>query len=161
MHNRCYSPRNRDWARYGGRGITVCAAWNSVEQFLVDMGHPPATGGLSIDRIDNDGNYEPGNCRWATQEESNDNTCRNKFVEWQGKSQTIKEWAKELDMEPRRISERLNRGWTVERTLTTKSPKGYEQGRGDAVERAKKLWAVNGRRYRGLGPVAKTAKKTK
>ena len=145
MQNRCNNPASADWPRYGGRGIKVCQEWNDLHQFLIDMGHPPE--GMTIERIDNDGNYEPGNCRWATRAEQNDNTCRNAFVTWQGRTQTIKEWAKELDMEPRRISERLKRGWSVERALTTSSPKKFEEGRQQAIDRAKALWRTRGKVY--------------
>ncbi len=73
MRNRCYSVDHRDYPRWGGRGIRVCATWQrSFETFFADMGPRPGRG-YSLDRIDNDGDYEPDNCRWATQAEQNAN----------------------------------------------------------------------------------------
>jgi hypothetical protein len=67
LRQRCSNPESTNYANYGGRGITVCERWLAFENFYADMGDPPP--GLSIDRIDNDGNYEPGNCQWATASE--------------------------------------------------------------------------------------------
>ena len=146
MHSRCYNPTSASFIHYGGRGIQVCNRWNNVVNFLEDMGHPPQ--GMSIDRINNDGNYTPENCRWATQEEQNSNTSRNRYVTWRGREQTIKAWAMELDLNPKSISERLNRGWTVERALTTPTPRKYEEGRRLHIESNRLQWVKNGRRYR-------------
>ena len=145
MHRRCNNPSDANYQHYGGRGIAICERWNSIHAFLEDMGHPPAD--HSIGRIDNDGNYEPTNCRWETQEQQNENTRRNRYVTWQGRSMTIKAWAKELDIDPRRIPDRLRRGWSVERTMTTPCPKGYEQGRADHLAACSASWAANGARY--------------
>jgi hypothetical protein len=74
MIQRCYNPKHRAYKWYGGRGITVCDRWrNSFYKFVMDVGFKPNVSGFSLDRINNDGNYEPGNCRWATHIEQNHN----------------------------------------------------------------------------------------
>ena len=97
MKSRCLNPNCPEWARYGGRGITICQAWiASFEAFLADMGERPD--GTSIDRIDNDGNYEPGNCRWATNREQHGNQNRSVILSRNGKSQCARAWEQELGL---------------------------------------------------------------
>ena len=87
MRARCGNPRNHAWADYGGRGITVCERWSSYEAFLADMGEAPE--GLTIDRIDNDGPYGPGNCRWASRKTQTRNTRLTKFITLCGRRMPI------------------------------------------------------------------------
>lgn len=75
--NRCFNPNNKDYIHYGARGITMCERWSKFENFLADMGEKPK--GMSLDRIDNNGNYEPGNCRWATYSQQNSNQRRRRM----------------------------------------------------------------------------------
>lgn len=114
---RCYNPRQRAWPDYGGRGITMCDDWrNSFEAFLRDMG--PCPEGHSIDRIDVNGNYEPGNCRWAPDEIQANNKTNNRILELNGERHTVQEWARIKGVPRERINARLKRGWTVADALT-------------------------------------------
>lgn len=118
MIQRCYNPKNVTWNRYGGRGITVCARWrNSFEAFLSDMGYRPSTR-HSIERLDNNGHYDPGNCKWATIKEQARNTSKAIRVEFNGRTQCISEWAEQVGISKRTIWNRLRSGWSVERALT-------------------------------------------
>ena len=111
MHARC-----RDHPHYGGRGIRVCSAWSSFEQFLADMGTPSP--GLSIDRIDNNGNYEPSNCRWATKREQANNTRGNRMECGFGRELTLAEWARELGVTYEALRGQLRRGRSVEQAAS-------------------------------------------
>lgn len=98
MVGRCYRPSQSCYERYGGRGIRVCDRWrDSFAAFLEDMG-PRPTALHTLDRTDNDGDYAPGNCRWATREEQGANTRRTIRITWRGKTQTLVEWARETGL---------------------------------------------------------------
>src|SRR5450631_4281635 len=93
MKTRCLSPGNKDYWKYGGRGIMVCSRWlSSFYSFVEDMGECPSPM-HSIDRINNDGNYESGNCRWATPKEQASNRRNNRIINVRGESHTIEDWA--------------------------------------------------------------------
>lgn len=94
MRWRCTNKARADYPNYGGRGITICARWSEFANFLSDMG--PAPSGLTIDRIDTNGNYEPSNCRWATPKTQANNRRRNRVLQWNGLSMTVSQWAESI-----------------------------------------------------------------
>lgn len=112
---RCTNPKHKNWSDYGGRGIKLCAEWRRFERFRDDMGQPPA--GATIERRDNDGNYQPGNCYWATRKAQARNTRRSAVVTYGGRSQTIAAWAEELGVSEWRLYSRRRMGWSDERIL--------------------------------------------
>ena len=117
MKARCQNPNNHKYPIYGGRGITVCDNWQTFAGFYADMGDCPE--GHSIDRIDNDGNYEPGNCRWATVEQQMSNQSTNRMLTLDGKTQTLAQWARDTGIQQLTISRRIDvSGWSVEKALT-------------------------------------------
>lgn len=120
INQRCGNPNHSHYAYYGGRAITVCKEWqDSYESFLAYVGRRPSPK-HELDRYpNNDGNYEPGNVRWATKTEQMNNRRTNHFIEWNGERRTIAEWSRTVGVPFARISTRLKRGWSVERTLTT------------------------------------------
>lgn len=115
MFQRCYNEHTEAYQNYGGRGIKVCKEWNSLSNFLKDMG--PRPHGMSIDRIDVDGNYCPENCRWADKSTQANNKTNNVFIEFNGLSLSLAQWGKLLDVNSSTISRRLNKGWSVEKVL--------------------------------------------
>lgn len=118
MVQRCLNPSDKRYARYGGRGITVSERWrDSFEAFLADMGPRPSAS-HSIDRIDNDRGYEPGNCRWATPQQQRQNRSDNHYIVAHGQRRTITEWAVLAGLATRSIRVRLQNGWTPERAVT-------------------------------------------
>jgi hypothetical protein len=116
MKNRCNNPKNQAYKNYGGRGITYQASWEKFENFYEDMKESYADN-LTIERIDNNGNYTKDNCCWATKAEQNLNTRHNKFIEHQGKTQALSQWATDYNMSLKLLSKRLINGWDFEDAL--------------------------------------------
>jgi hypothetical protein len=144
---RCYLPDSQSYEYYGARGICVCQEWMDFQAFYSFWGDPPFEG-ATIGRINNDGNYEPSNCEWQSQEQQNNNTRRSRLVTWNGKTQSIRDWAREYNIGTRRLNERvIKRGWTMERALNTHCPKGFEGELEERRRRNKEIWAVKGQLY--------------
>lgn len=119
MMRRCYNPKTKHYDRYGGRGISVCEEWHTFNNFALWSesigGRPPGT---SLDRIDNDGNYAPSNCRWADLKTQHRNTSANIVVEYNGERKTLIEWAETTGISWSALNHRYHRGWPVDRMLT-------------------------------------------
>ncbi len=124
ISQRCYNEKDEHYPDYGGRGISVCLRWrDSFENFLADMGERPSIK-HTIDRINNNGNYEPGNCRWATKKEQGRNRRNNTILTMNGVSKCLADWADDFHIEGRVITYRMKRGWPIEKAIKTPSRKG-------------------------------------
>ena len=117
MVQRCTDPNYKAYKHYGGRGIKVCERWREFPNFLADMGMPKR--GESLDRIDPNGHYEPGNCRWVSQKEQMRNTRHNWRVTFNGKTQCLQDWAKELGLCAETLKYRLEAKWPMEQAMTS------------------------------------------
>lgn len=130
MLNRCRNPKVKGYQYYGGRGIKVCERWKSFDNFIADMGQPDEN--QSIDRIDPNGDYEPTNCRWATQKEQVNNTARNRLIERDGEKMTASQWANRLGINAHLFCTRLRNGWSFERAssepVKTKEKRAKQKG---------------------------------
>jgi len=109
MKARCYNTRNPKYKNYGGRGIQVCDRWLSFAKFFKDMGDIPE--GMTLDRVDVNGNYEPSNCRWATPKTQSNNKTNNRTVTIKGVPRTLAEWDNEMGYAKGRVSNRIGMGW--------------------------------------------------
>lgn len=105
---RCYNPSTNGFENYGGRGIKVCPEWHEFSRFLADMGERPD--GLTLDRIDTDDDYRPGNCRWATLSTQKRNMRNAAIIEFNGESHTAAEWGRILGTHRNNILRRFKRG---------------------------------------------------
>ena len=125
MKARCYNKKHNAFDRYGGSGIIVCKDWKndfqSFKKWAIENGYSDE---LTIDRIDNNGNYEPNNCRWTTKKEQANNTCRNRLITYKGKTQTLAQWADSIGINKHTLHVRIDvRGWTIERAFEQKPKK--------------------------------------
>lgn len=117
IKERCTNPNYKFWDRYGGRGITLCDEWiNNPKAFYEFMGEKPFEK-AEIDRIDNDGNYEPSNVRWSNRKENCRNTSARRTYTYNGVAKSISEWADEWGLEIGKIRTRIIRGWSKEDIL--------------------------------------------
>lgn len=131
MRERCYNKNHVAYLRYGGRGISVCDQWReyiNFREWAVSNGYSEE---LTLERIDNNGNYEPSNCKWCTTKEQANNRCTNRVIEINGKKHNIQKWC-EISGLPRHVADqRLRRGWSPQKTfytpLLTKGGKVREQ----------------------------------
>jgi hypothetical protein len=117
MISRCTNEKSDGFKYWGGRGIAVCDRWRDFANFMADMGPRPSRG-HSLDRYpDQDGNYEPGNVRWATRKQQARNTSRNRMITRDGRTLSVPDWAEEVSIPYQTINQRLAAGWTIEDAL--------------------------------------------
>jgi hypothetical protein len=123
IRKRCLDPNEPAYINYGGRGVLLCERWHDFANFFADMGPRPF--GMMIDRIDNNGHYEPSNCRWSTRTEQNRNTRKNVNLTFDGRTQCIAAWGEELGIRPQTIRDRVIKlGWSAEEALLTPGYRG-------------------------------------
>jgi hypothetical protein len=118
MKKRCYDIKDNRYKNYGKRGIKVCKKWMKFEEFIKDMGLKPSLK-HSLDRIDNNGNYKPGNCRWATDALQSNNRTSNTKITFKNKTKTMAEWAEFLGFKQSTLCMRLTKyKWPIEKAFT-------------------------------------------
>lgn len=134
MKKRCESPNCHNYIYYGGRGIKLCTEWHSYKVFkewALQCGYRE---GLTIDRKDNNGDYEPLNCHWITQQEQSYNKRNNRRILFDGKTQTLAEWVNETGLSSGAIRYRLSSGWSVKDALTIPTMRGVKRdGKGKFI----------------------------
>ncbi|HSW35847.1 MAG TPA: hypothetical protein VLH18_04500 [Candidatus Limnocylindrales bacterium] len=118
MKGRCYNPSDAGFRDYGGRGITVCGEWQEFEPFMEWALKSGYRKGLTIERVDNNGNYEPQNCKWIPRSEQSANRRTNRYLKFRGNLKTMAQWSRDLGINYDTLKDRLNNGWPVERALT-------------------------------------------
>jgi hypothetical protein len=117
IKKRCFNSSHNSYNDYGGRGISVCNRWrSSFANFYADMGIRPT--GKSIDRIDNEGNYTPENCQWATPRQQCNNKRNNKYFTFNGETLTLPQWSRRTGIKHLTLYGRIKRGWSIDKALT-------------------------------------------
>lgn len=130
---RCENPNEIGYDNYGGRGIKMCERWrHSFENFLTDVGRRPGPE-YSLDRIDNNGDYEPENTRWATRKEQTNNTRRNHLLEYNGEKLTISQWSDRTGISRMLLRYRIMANWSAEKALTTPSDRNSLEFQGERL----------------------------
>lgn len=127
MMRRCFDPKTRSYRNYGARGITVCERWQDPLLFAEDMGPRPQ--GLTLERINNDGNYEPGNCKWATWEEQANNRRGNRRESFNGISLTVAQWSRQIGRPYAQVRYLLDHGWTIQKIMECAGPQQEQRRR--------------------------------
>lgn len=117
MMHRCNNPQRREYKNYGGRGISVCTRWSSFVEFKKDMGERPL--GKVLDRINNDGNYEPDNCRWVTHKENCRNRSTARMLTYKGCTKSLTEWSETLGINMWTLRTRIRDGQALERIFSS------------------------------------------
>lgn len=121
MRDRCYNERCKSYGNYGGRGIRICDEWlEDAESFVEWALKNGYEDGLSIDRIDNDGDYDPGNCRWVTAAENNQNRRSSRLFTIDGETLNLQQWCDRYGVSRSMVHARLSRGWGIEKALSAK-----------------------------------------
>lgn len=128
MKERCYNPKDKRYHRYGGRGIKICDEWledyEKFEKWSLENGYEQ---NLVLDRINNDGDYSPNNCRYVTISENNQNRCTTKYFTYNGKTQNLAQWCEEYKLNYHTVLCRLRRGWEFEKAITQPLIKGRDK----------------------------------
>jgi hypothetical protein len=127
MKRRCFAPDEHGYENYGARGIGVCEAWkHDFKKFFDDVG-PRPTAKHTLERIDNNGHYEPGNVRWATRKEQQRNRRTNHLITFGGQTLCLAEWAERIGISSSAMNGRFRRGWTIEECVTVPPMKQFDQ----------------------------------
>lgn len=127
MKQRCENPKAISYKYYGAKGVSVCEEWQEFKPFCEWAMANGYRDDLTIDRINNDGNYCPENCRWATNKEQQNRTSYNRQYTYNGETLNITQWAEKAGISRNMLYKRLSRGWSIEKALTTKKLRDWSK----------------------------------